>query len=754
MDYGHPLRFGALAAAGDGSPRDAVETAVLGEELGLDLVAFPDPAEQGPDGWTLLSWAAARTRTIGLTATLNAALRPPAVVARAAAGLDLLTGGRVELTLDAHATVPGTQGLTSDAVAAAGEAIDVIRGIWSAADDSPLHVEGRHHQVKGAERGPAPAHTIPLWLAARDAPALRLTGEKADGWLTVLDADPAQSAEPGNGGAAGPAWAGRVARLRERQALIDAAATAGGRDPREIRRLAVIPGTGATPDKGWVDALLPLVMEAGLSTFLLDTGDPAALRGFGEEVVPVLREAVAAERALRGTVVGVPPGRAVRSRRHPGIDYDRVPASLARTAVEPGDAAYPDVRSTYVRGGAPGLVLRPGSPSEVADALAFARAQPVGLSLRSGGHGISGRSTNRGGIVIDLGRLNTIEVLDEATRLVRVGPGARWGEVAAALAPYGWALSSGDYGGVGVGGLATAGGIGWLARAHGLTIDHLRAAELVLADGSHVRADANEHPDLLWAVRGAGAGFGAVTAFEFQADEVGDIGFAQLVFDASDTAGFLERWGATIEAAPRALTAFLIIGGARPGQPLIAQAMAVVDSDDPDTVIDLLQPLAATAPLLDHSVRILPYQAIMHAPSGPHHGQGEPVSRSALAEHLTPGLAAAAARLVGDGTSYFFQIRSVGGAVADVPPEATAYAHRSANFSLVAFGSSRTRLDRAWDAMSEHFTGLYTTFETDRRPERLTDAYPPATLRRLRELKRRYDPGNVFRDNFVIDPAE
>ena len=116
-------------------------------------------------------------------------------------------------------------------------------------------------------------------------------------------------------------------------------------------------------------------------------------------------------------------------------------------------------------------------------------------------------------------------------------------DVAAALAPYGWGLSSGDYGGVGVGGLATAGGIGWLARSHGLTIDQLRAAEMVLADGSVMRTSDQENPGFFWAVRGAGANFGIVTSFEFQAIEIENIGWAQLVFDASDTAGFLQKWG-------------------------------------------------------------------------------------------------------------------------------------------------------------------------------------------------------------------
>jgi berberine-like enzyme len=119
---------------------------------------------------------------------------------------------------------------------------------------------------------------------------------------------------------------------------------------------------------------------------------------------------------------------------------------------------------------------------------------------------------------------------------------------------------------------------------------------------------------------------------------------------------------------------------------------------------------------------------------------------------LTPEFCAAAARLIASGTVYFFQIRSVGGAVADVPDDATAYSHRSANFSVVAFGASRPLLDAAWEELAAHYKGLYLSFETDRRPERIAEAWPPATLARLRALKHRYDPDNLFRDNFNIDP--
>ena len=156
--------------------------------------------------------------------------------------------------------------------------------------------------------------------------------------------------------------------------------------------------------------------------------------------------------------------------------------------------------------------------------LLAAKHPDLPFSVRSGGHGVSGRSTNHGGIVLDLAAMNDIALPGSGTGLVRVEPGAQWLDVARMLQPHGLGISSGDYGGVGVGGLATAGGAGWLVREHGLTIDHVRAVEMVLADGSSVRADATTRPDLFWAVRGAGSNFGVVTAFEIAASPVSAVG--------------------------------------------------------------------------------------------------------------------------------------------------------------------------------------------------------------------------------------
>ncbi len=649
-DYGHELVFGTFITPQNADPQAPVALAVLSEQAGLDLVTFQDHPYQPAflDTWTLLSYVAARTSKVKLSGNvLNLPLRVPAHLARQAASLDLLSGGRFELGLgaggfwDAIEAMGGPRRTPGEAVEALSEAIEVIRATWDASARGGVFTSGVHYRVRGGKRGPEPAHDIGIWLGAYKPRMLRLIGAKADGWLPSLS-----YLKPGD--------------LERGNATIDEAAAQAGRDPREIRRLLNIGPQDAT-----LDTLLPLVLEQGISTFILAADDPRTIQAWGQEIAPALREAVAEERE------GVVRDPKAPARRRDGIDYDAVPSALKANAVEPGDKAYPKVRSTYFRHGSPGLVLRPGTAAEVAAALTYARSQKGPLAVRSGGHGISGRSTNDGGIVIDLGRLGGIEVTGTT---VRVGSGTTWGHLAESLAPFGLAMSSGDYGGVGVGGLATAGGI-----------------------------------------------------------------------------GLLGRWGKLVEAAPRELTSFLYLSAARRGQPPLAHAIAVYACDDADAAVAALTPLLSIAPILQQQAHLVPYAAIVPPADATHHGGQESVLFSnGFAEHLDDEIN----EIIADGlhgAAPWTAIRAVGGAVNDVDPAATAYAHRHQNFNVSSTGFDPTRFRAHWDDLRPHLDGLYLSFETDTRPERLHDAFP--ALARLRELKTRYDPDNVFNQNFPITSA-
>lgn len=494
---------------------------------------------------------------------------------------------------------------------------------------------------------------------------------------------------------------------------------------------------------------------------LEDLDEPAA-DGGPVRVVPVSSVTELEALAARLPAAGADAPLRLRSlaalaRRRPGIDYDGVPASLVRSAVEPGDANHDRASATYMRGGAPGLVLRPTDVAGVADAVAFAaRHRDLPLGLRSGGHGISGRSTNRGGLVIDVGALDGIEVLDHDERLVRVGPGASWKRVAAALDPLGWAISSGDYGGVGVGGLATIGGVGLLGREQGLTIDRVRAMDVVLADGRLVRTSATEEPELFWAMRGAGASFGVVTAVELQAAPVTEVGFAQLAVVVPDLREALVRYGALMTAAPRDTTLFVLTGARQQGLSVL-QLYGVVDSPDPDVVIERLTPFAELGQLAQQRVVMTRYAGVLasagEAADG-HHGFGEPHSRSVLVREITDDVATAIVALADSGASHFMSLRAMDGAINDVPADATAFGWRDAGFSVVALGADDAALTRAFEPLRALGEGMYPAFETALGDDVVARAFPPGTLARLRALKRRYDPTALFRDNMPITPAD
>ncbi|HYJ13435.1 MAG TPA: FAD-binding oxidoreductase, partial [Thermomicrobiales bacterium] len=507
------------------------------------------------------------------------------------------------------------------------------------------------------------------------------------------------------------------------------------------------------PPEQWVEEIAGLAIEHGFSTVIYPGDNPRATQLFAEEVVPGVREMVDRERQRAGTDTTLPRSNRALSLRSNGIGYDALPESLASKAVEPGDFGYERARHSYMRAGSPGLVIFAENVADVQEALAFARLQEVPLGIRSGGHGISGRSTNDDGIILDLSRMKSMSMLDAATGTIRVEPGAVWGDVAAFLAPFGRSLTSGDYGDVGVGGLATAGGVGYLGRKFGLTIDHMVAAEIVLADGTFLRVDDEQHTDLFWAIRGAGGNFGVVTAFEFTTDPVDQVVFGILIADATNTAPLLERWGRIVEESPREVTSFVTLVPESRENPTIAQFIIVYAGDEIEAASTAITPFyEQLGPVIQQQAQLVPYAAIVAPFDSDHTGKGLDATRSGLVEHVSPQVAQGLESMLANRETQFAQIRAVGGAVNDLPADATAYAHRHQNFSVLAATTTNREaaLDRGWSRIKPYLDGMYLSFETGTGQDVIASAFPPATLARLRDLKQKYDPDNVFNQNFNV----
>jgi alkanesulfonate monooxygenase SsuD/methylene tetrahydromethanopterin reductase-like flavin-dependent oxidoreductase (luciferase family) len=281
--YGHALEFGVFVTPLAEQAEAVVGLATLAERVGLDLVTFQDHPYQRRflDTWTLLSFVAARTERVRLSANvLNLPLRPPAMIARAVASLDVLSGGRAELGIgagsfwDAIAAMGGRRLRPGESVEALEEALDLIRELWRTDERGGVRSEGRYYSLQGAARGPAPAHEVKIWIGALKPRMLNLIGRKGDGWLPSMP-----YLQPGD--------------LARGNAIVDEAARSVGRDPAEIRRLLNVAGLDGPPSE-WVEQLTRLALEDGVSTFVVMADDARTIEAFAAEVAPEVRRRVAA----------------------------------------------------------------------------------------------------------------------------------------------------------------------------------------------------------------------------------------------------------------------------------------------------------------------------------------------------------------------------------------------------------------------------------------------------------------------------
>ena len=441
--------------------------------------------------------------------------------------------------------------------------------------------------------------------------------------------------------------------------------------------------------------------------------------------------------------------------------------------IGPDDGAYEEARSVYnaMIDKRPALIARPADRDDVANAVRFARDHGLLLAIRGGGHNGAGLGTCDGGVVIDLSAFKAIEV-DPNARTVRVGGGCTWGEVDGATGEYGLATPSGIISSTGVGGLTLGGGLGHLTRGFGLTIDNLLEAEMVLASGESVRVNANEHPDLYWAIRGGGGNFGIVTSFLFRLHPVGTIVGGPTFWPAERGAEVLSAYREFLPNAPRELGAFFafhIVPPAPPFpealhlQPVSGVVWCYVGSED--------DAAKAMAPLLDnvseplmHGVQPMPHAILQSAFDGLYPAGDQWYWRADFVNEIPDEAVDIHARF---GTSLptmqsTMHMYPIDGAAHDVDPSETAWAYRDATYGSVFAGVDRDPGNagkiREWsigyhEALHPYSAGgAYVNMMMDEGEERVRASYGD-NYDRLARIKRDYDPHNLFRVNQNIRPA-
>jgi len=448
---------------------------------------------------------------------------------------------------------------------------------------------------------------------------------------------------------------------------------------------------------------------------------------------------------------------------------DRFRASFAGEIIAPGQPDYDSARlvwsALYDR--RPTLVVRPESVADVTSAVRYAREADLMIAVRGGGHSINGFSTCDDGIVIDLSRMRGVSVHPNS-RLARANGGAHLGELDRAAQVHGLVCPAGTVGHTGVAGLALGGGVGRLQRRFGLTVDNLTAVELVTADGVHVRTSEADHPDLFWAMRGAGPNFGVVTAMEFRLHPFGpNVTRGLRIYRPIDALPVWDAFRAALDTAPRELAVNFVIGRAMPedeyppevaGGPIVIVAFTHTGTEAEAKAA--LAPLAAAAAPVMDVIGEKPYLEIQSLYDEAYSWGQRYYAFGAFADDLRPATIQAlvdhTADAIGDSG---FTAAGQGGAIVDTPDSATAYTGHGASLRIIAEsawqgpGEDEVVMDWCRRAMviaaPDSVVGRYVN-EVFEEGTDLATIYGPEKLERLIAIKRAWDPENVFRSNHNI----
>jgi hypothetical protein len=456
--------------------------------------------------------------------------------------------------------------------------------------------------------------------------------------------------------------------------------------------------------------------------------------------------------------------------------FDELAATVRGAVVTPADAGYDETRAVYngMIDKRPAVIVRCRDEADVVAAVGFARRHDLEIAVRGGGHHAAGFGVWDGALVVDLSLLRSTTV-DPVHHTVRVDPGCTWGDVDHATVAFGMATPSGFLASTGVAGLTLGGGIGYLSRRFGLTVDNLIAADVVLADGSLVTASETSHPELFWALRGGGGNFGIVTSFTFDCHDIGEGGIViggPVFYDIADTPEVMRWYRDLIPSLPEEISGWLGLVTIPPAPPFPEElwgrkACAIVwcYTGPHDRADEVLAPIRSFGSPIVNGIQAMPFTALQSA-FDPLYPAGlqwywrtdffREISDAAIDVHVRFG----AQLPTGHSTMHLYPID---GAASRVPDSATAFAYREGGWAGVVVGvdpdPANADLISGWakdyaDALHPTSAGVgYVNFMMDEGQDRVRAAYR-GNYDRLTRAKRRYDPENVFHVNQNIRPAD
>jgi FAD/FMN-containing dehydrogenase len=453
-------------------------------------------------------------------------------------------------------------------------------------------------------------------------------------------------------------------------------------------------------------------------------------------------------------------------------DHAAFRASLRGEVLEPADAGYHEARKLYnaMIDKKPALIARCADVADVITCVNYARDHDILLAIRGGGHNGPGLGSCNDGLVVDLSRMRGVRV-NPTARTVQVAGGAVWGDVDHATHPFGRAVPAGIISTTGVGGLTLGGGIGHLSRKYGLTIDNLLEVDVVLADGSFVTANAEQHPDLFWAVRGGGGNFGVVTNFTFRTQPAGMVSAGPMFWAIEDAPEIMKRYEEFITNAPEEINGFFAFMTVPPVDLFPAElhmrtvcAVMWCSPEDINRTTELLKPTASWPKPLLNGVGPMPLPVLQSLFDGLYAPGMQWYWKADFVDHLSDDAIARHVKFGANMPSMFctMHLYPINGAVHRVASGATAFSYRSTKWAAVIVGVDLDPANKDkisdwarsyWDAIHPYSApGAYVNFMMEEGSARVEATYG-ANYRRLQQVKAKYDPANLFRVNQNIPPA-